>query len=424
MSVDDKAPSRTTASEDRPQDMDIARRVAEEANRLKTEFLAITSHELRTPLNGILGSLGVIQNGLCDSREEELEFVRKAYISSQHLLSVIDNLLDLEKIESGRLHASLEPISLRRLFDATQKRTSGLAKQKALALSFDIPENNDLIVRGDEARLQQILLNLVGNAIKFTVKGHVRIRAFSRPEKGHAAVSVEDSGVGIAPAQQRKLFDSFVQADGSTTRKFGGTGLGLSISRQLIERMGGTLTLFSEGEGKGTTLTLTIPLNSDSPAPTDQEGSSSPAIDAQPLALVVEDDPGIRQFVEGVLSSQGYRTVGVETADEALAALAVETPALITLDIGLPSNPNAQLRTGWNLLRVIDEWVGSHLQGPRPTVLIVSGHDAEVAMRVAEERYLCAPRVLPKPFTVQQLLAALPAVPGLTGLVVPHTERS
>jgi nitrogen-specific signal transduction histidine kinase/ActR/RegA family two-component response regulator len=386
----------------------ITAQVAEEANRLKSEFLAITSHELRTPLNAILGSLNMIQNGLCDSREEELEFVRKAYISSQHLLSVVENLLDLEKIQSGKLHAGLEPVSLKALFESVNRRTFGLAGQKGLTLSFDVPDGLDLQVRGDEARLQQILLNLVGNAIKFTMKGSVRIRAEALPEKGHAVVLVEDTGVGVPPPKQAKLFQAFVQADGSTTRKFGGTGLGLSISRQLIELMGGTLTLFSEGDEKGTRMTLTIPLFVEPILSEEREDGADPPHD-QPLALVVEDDGAIRQFLETVLIGQGYRTQGVETADEALAALAVETPALITLDIGLPSNAHAQLRTGWNLLRVIDEWMSSHMQeGPRPSVLIVSGHDGEVSRRLAEEQYFCAPQVLPKPFTVHQLIAALP----------------
>jgi CheY-like chemotaxis protein/two-component sensor histidine kinase len=386
----------------------ITAEVADEANRLKSEFLAITSHELRTPLNAILGSLSMIQNGLCDSREEELEFVRKAYISSQYLLSVVENLLDLEKIQSGKLHAGLEPVSLKALFESVNRRTLGLASQKGLTLSFDIPLGLDLQVRGDDARLQQILLNLVGNAIKFTMQGSVQIRAEALPEKGHAIVLVEDTGVGVPPAKQAKLFQAFVQADGSTTRKFGGTGLGLSISRQLIELMGGTLTLFSEGEGKGTRMTLAIPLFVEPILPEQREDGADHPHD-RPLALVVEDDGAIRQFLETVLEGQGYRTKGVETADEALAALAVETPALITVDIGLPSNAHAQLRTGWNLLRVIDEWMASHMQGgPRPSVLIVSGHDGEVSRRLTEEQYFCDPQILPKPFTVHQLIAALP----------------
>jgi CheY-like chemotaxis protein/two-component sensor histidine kinase len=395
-------------------DLQIAGQVVEEANRLKSEFLAITSHELRTPLNAILGSLSMIQNGLCDSREEELEFVRKAFISSQHLLSVIENLLDLERIQSGKLYAALEPVGLGALFEAVRLRTCGLASEKGLTLTFEIQGDSDLKVRGDEARLQQILLNLVGNAIKFTMKGDVRIRAEARPEKGHATVLVEDSGVGVARTKQAKLFHAFVQADGSTTRKFGGTGLGLSISRQLIELMGGTLILFSEGEGKGTRLTLTIPLFVESLLADDRLDASGAPDGPQPLALIVEDDPAIRGFLETVLASQGYRTLGAETADAALAALAVETPALITLDIGLPSNPHAQLRTGWNLLQVIDEWMTAHVHGPRPAVVIVSGHDGEVCRRLTEDQYLCAPQVLPKPFTVQQLLAVLPVTRSST----------
>ena len=166
--------------------------------------------------------------------------------------------------------------------------------------------------------------------------------------------------------------------------------------------------MFSEGEGKGSSLTLTVPLFVESLRTDEPVNSPGTPDGPQLLALVVEDDQAIRQFLENVLGGQGYRTLGVETADEALAALAVETPALITLDIGLPSNPHAQLRTGWNLLRVLDEWMAAHVHGSRPTVLIVSGHDGEVRQRLMEDRYLCAPQVLPKPFTVQQLLAVLP----------------
>jgi nitrogen-specific signal transduction histidine kinase/CheY-like chemotaxis protein len=401
---------RANAAERSCREDDKTTLLAEEAQRLKSEFLAITSHELRTPLNAILGSLSVIQNGLCDSREEELEFVRKAYLSSQHLLTLIDNLLDLEKIESGKLHAVLEPVALRALFEAVKARTSGLAKQKGLTILFDVAGGTDLLVRGDEARLQQILLNLVGNAIKFTMHGHITIRAEARLDKGHAAVMVQDTGVGVAAEKQAKLFQSFVQGDGSTTRKFGGTGLGLSISRQLIERMGGTLTLVSEGEGKGTTLTLTIPLYVSEPVSEEPVTVNAGSVPQTPsaLALVVEDDQSIRHFLENVLESEGYITKGVETADEALAALAIETPALITLDIGLPSSAHAQLRTGWNLLRVIDEWIANHFQGTRPAVLIISGHEGEVFRRITEERFVCAPQMLAKPFTVQQLVAALP----------------
>jgi CheY-like chemotaxis protein/anti-sigma regulatory factor (Ser/Thr protein kinase) len=276
------------------------------------------------------------------------------------------------------------------------------------------------VVRGDEVRLLQILLNLAGNAIKFTMKGEVMIRALARPEKGHAAVLVQDTGVGIAPVLQSKLFRSFVQADGSTTRKFGGAGLGLAISRKLIEQMGGTLSLCSEGAEKGTTLTLTIPLHTMSPR-TSEGPPAAPTdltpFEGRPTALVVEDDAEIRKFLGRVLGAHGYRTVGVETADEALAVLAIETPALITLDIGLPSNPHAQLRTGWNLLRVIDEWIENNRQALRPGVVIISGHDDEVRRLLMEDRFLCAPRIVSKPFTVQELLEVLPPMADLTSPV-------
>lgn len=412
---DEHVSQRVAELEARNQELEAARQAAEEANCLKSEFLANTSHELRTPLNAILGFLDLVKSGLCESREEELEFVRNAYSSSKHLLGLINNILDLDEIESGRLRTELVPVNVLNLFDDLRILTEAQAQQKGLALVFEVAGEKDLVVRADEGRLKQVLLNLIGNAIKFTFQGEVTVRALTRPEKGHAVIMIHDTGIGVAPAKQSRLFHPFVQADGSTTRKFEGTGLGLAISRKLVDLMGGTLSLYSEGEGKGTTLTLTVPLSA-TDIPLGENLSSPEAVevagptDARALALVVEDDASIRAFLESVLRRQGYRTVGVETADQALATLAVETPILITLDIGLPSNPRAQLRTGWDLLRVIDDWVANHKGNPRPVILIISGHDDEVARHVTEGRFTCDPVFLSKPFTAEQLMDVIPMV--------------
>lgn len=416
---------RTRELEARNRELEEAWQAADNANRLKSEFLANTSHELRTPLSAILGLLGLIQDGLCADRDEELEFIRQAYGSAQKLLTLINDLLDLSHLESGKLRVELAPVNVRGLFDSLREQTVPTAEQKGLALTFEIASERssgrggagsapDVVVRADEARLRQVLLNLIGNAIKFTHKGEVVVHALPRPGKGHVAIAVRDTGVGVAPERQAKLFTPFVQADGSATRKFVGTGLGLAVSRKLVELMGGTLTLLSEGEGQGTTLMLTVPFHS-----SDQAGRTgldagtkgeAAADHPGPLALVVDDDAVVRSVLERMLRLHGYRTLGRETADAALAALALEAPAVITLDIGLPSNPGAQLRTGWDLLRVIDEWATSRPEAHRPVVVIASGHDGEVARRLAEERFRCEPRMLPKPFTARQFAAIIPPV--------------
>ena len=417
---------RTRELEARNRELEEARQAADNANRLKSEFLANTSHELRTPLNAIMGLLRLVQDGLCADRREEMEFICQAHGSAQKLLTLINELLDLSNLESGKLRVDLEPVNIRGLFDSLREQTVPLAEQKGLALTFEISSEPgdglacadsmpDVVVRADEARLRQVLLNLIGNAIKFTHKGEVVMCALPRPDKGYVAIEVRDTGIGVAPERQARLFIPFVQADGSATRKFNGTGLGLAISRKLVELMGGTLRLFSEGEAKGSTLTLTMPFHSSDQA--DQAGRagqdhgtrSEAAPDHQgPLALVVDDDTVVRAVLERMLRLQGYRTMGKETADAALAVLALEAPAVITLDIGLPSNPGAQLKTGWDLLRVIDEWATCHPEAQRPVAAIASGHDGEVARRLAEELFLCEPRILPKPFTAQQFAAIIP----------------
>lgn len=423
MDLEELVRLRTRELEARNRELEEARKAADSANRLKSEFLANTSHELRTPLNAIMGLLRLVQDGLCADRKEELEVICQAHGSAQKLLTLINDLLDLSNLEAGKLRVDLDPVNIRGLFDSLREQTVPLAEQKGLALTFEIASERgdvrvgadsipDVVVRADEARLRQVLLNLIGNAIKFTHKGEVVIRALPWPDKGCVVIEVRDTGIGVASERQAKLFIPFVQADGSATRKFNGTGLGLAVSRKLVELMGGTLRLFSEGETKGATLTLTVPFHfSDQAglAGRDAVTRSKAAPDHQsPLALVVDDDMAVRSVLERMLRLQGYRTVGKETADAALAVLALEAPAVITVDIGLPSNPGAQLKTGWDLLRVIDEWATSHPEAHWPVVVIASGHDGEVARRLAEERFPCEPRILPKPFTAQQFAAIIP----------------
>lgn len=239
-------------------ELELARQVAEQANSMKSEFLANTSHELRTPLNSIMGFLQLVMSGAAESREEELEFVRTAHNSSQHLLSLINDVLDIAKIEAGRLTVQIEEVDLGGIFAEVEVMTRVQAEQKKLALRFDAPEPTLCKVTGDAQRLKQVMLNLMGNAIKFTAKGSVTVSAKAGAGNGQVIVTVKDSGVGVAPENQARLFQPFVQADSRTTRRYGGTGLGLAISRRLIEMMGGSLSLESAGEGMGTTMVLTL----------------------------------------------------------------------------------------------------------------------------------------------------------------------
>ncbi len=238
--------------------LDFARQTAEEASKLKSEFLANTSHELRTPLTGIIASLSMVLDNLCDSPEEEREFIQIAYSSSEHLHEIINSVLDIAKIEAGRMDVDLRAVDIAAMFSEVYTMTRVQADDRALKLEMRLPDDLTVRVLADPDKLRQILINLIGNSIKFTEKGAIRVQAENVGEQ--MVITVQDTGIGISADKQARLFQPFVQGDGSMTRKYGGTGLGLSISRRFAEMMGGSLTLFSEGVGKGTVLTLLLPL--------------------------------------------------------------------------------------------------------------------------------------------------------------------
>ncbi|MBF2075201.1 MAG: GAF domain-containing protein [Synechococcales cyanobacterium C42_A2020_086] len=254
-------------------DLEEARQQAEAASRLKSEFLANTSHELRTPLNGVIGFLKLILDGMADDPEEQQQFIQEAYRSAIHLLHVINDILDIAKIEAGKMQLDLNPIRLDDLLNEVENFMLHQAQQKNLGFEIRTPATRDeVILYGNYQRLLQVLLNLVGNAIKFTHEGSVTISAEVLPGKvvvqgeekpGSVKISVADTGIGVSLEKQDKLFQSFSQVDGSRTRQYGGTGLGLAISQKLVEAMGGVVNFFSMGEGLGSTVTFTVPLYQD-----------------------------------------------------------------------------------------------------------------------------------------------------------------
>ncbi len=244
-------------------EIETAWQEAKVANQLKNEFLATTSHELRTPLNGIIGSIRLILDGYCDDKKEEFEFLEKADQSARHLLAIINDVLDISKIEAGHISLDLKPLNFYQLLNEIINLQIGLIKTKNLNLNF---ENNDsnIQVYADYYKFKQVLINILGNAIKFTDLGSITLETYVTQTKDNLTnfliIKVIDTGIGIPINQQDKLFKPFVMVDGSTTRQFGGTGLGLAISKNLMEMMGGSISLFSLGQNKGTTVTLTIPL--------------------------------------------------------------------------------------------------------------------------------------------------------------------
>ncbi|MGD1922055.1 MAG: sensor histidine kinase, partial [Pleurocapsa sp.] len=231
---------------------------------------ANTSHELRTPLNGIIGFLKLLLEGMADDAEEQHEFIAEAYKSSIHLLNLINDILDIAKIEAGKMDLELTEVELDELFQNVDNLIRTQAEHKGLNFQFKYPATmTPVTLYGNYQRLLQVMLNLVGNGIKFTQEGGIVISAEINNKKvesqgielpGMVKISVADTGIGVSLEKQNKLFENFYQVDGSRTKSYGGTGLGLAISQKLVEAMGGTISFYSMGDGLGSTVTFTVPL--------------------------------------------------------------------------------------------------------------------------------------------------------------------
>ncbi|MCC5646418.1 two-component sensor histidine kinase [Nostoc sp. CHAB 5824] len=243
------------------EELEIAWKEAKTANQIKSQFLATTSHELRNPLNIIINCIRLVEDGLCDNREEEMEFLQRADETTIHLLGIINDLLDISKIEAGKLSVVTTPIDLRQILLEVINLQSVNVQQKSLQLKCEL-DPQPIPIQADAAKLKQVLINVIGNATKFTDTGSITIATEIQysSAKSQVVVAVKDTGIGIDPTQQHKLFRPFVMVNGTTTRQFEGTGLGLAISRNLIELMGGSITLESAGLYQGTTLKITLPL--------------------------------------------------------------------------------------------------------------------------------------------------------------------
>ncbi|MEB3339483.1 ATP-binding protein [Okeania sp.] len=255
--------------------LEVTSKEAQVANQLKSEFLANISHELRTPLNGIIGSLQLVRDDFCDSREEEIEYVEQANNSAIHLLGIINDILDIRKLDSGTLSLTVQDVNIINLLKETVDSFRDNFQEKSLLFNLNILPQI-IIVNADEEKLKQVFENIISNAIKFTEKGGINISIslqynelsisdnFLMSDHGQrineVLVKIQDTGIGIDLEQQDKLFQPFVMVDGTTTRKFGGNGLGLAISRRLMEIMKGDIRLYSEGINQGTTVNITMPI--------------------------------------------------------------------------------------------------------------------------------------------------------------------
>ncbi len=318
------------------------------ASQYKSEFLANMSHELRTPLNSAL----ILSKLLGDNRdgnltEEQVKFARTIHSSGSDLLNLINEILDLSKIEAGHIQVHAEPFSVEKLLADIGTLLGPVAREKGLTLNVSMADGCPPVIESDRQRLEQILKNLLSNALKFTEHGGVSVTA-SAARDGRVAFAVTDSGIGIEPEQQQRIFEAFQQADGSISRRYGGTGLGLSISQELARLLGGTIAVDSAlGKGSCFQVVVAARLVTAEPVATAAATTPVPVQQARPvslttrnngrgLILIVEDDIAFGEIVRDLVTEMGFSAHLVHNARDALAATRAELPHAIVLDIGLP----------------------------------------------------------------------------------------
>ena len=378
--------------------LEDARDAAEAANRAKSQFLANMSHEIRTPLNGVMGVAEALgRTGLKPPQREMLDLIHSSGRSLQALLS---DILDLARIESGRLEMGNEPFELAVAIRESAALYEAQAREKGLAFNLDIDLSACVWAVGDAVRLKQVLTNLVSNAVKFTAIGMVGLSAAVRRE-GTAAtlrISVEDTGIGFDAETRSRLFGRFEQADGAITRQFGGSGLGLAICRQLVEMMGGDLDCESE-PGGGSVFILTLPLQVVAAPPviepdTDQQSR----IVRRPTVLLADDHPINRKVVELILGPSDVDLTVVENGVEALEAYRGERWDLVLMDMQMPIMDGL---TATREIRLLEQRLD---QSPTPIVMLTANALPE---HVAAAREAGADRHLSKPFSAEALLEVL-----------------
>ncbi len=392
--------------------VELKARELEQASRYKSDFLANMSHELRTPLNSLLILSKLLgDNPKGNLTDDQVQYAQTINSSGNDLLVLINDILDLSKIEAGQVDVRPEPVQPERVAADLEQVFRPIANERKLDLVIELADNCPSLIDVDRQRLDQILKNLLSNALKFTEAGRIRLRVESRDE-GQIAFAVEDSGIGISEEQQREIFDAFRQADGTISRKYGGTGLGLSISRELARLLGGSISVQST-VGEGSTFTLTIPQDYDPALVAPRDEPAAPAatniLPADPvpaartetnrpvrrveddrarlgnggrILLVVEDDSSFAAIVRDLAHEMSFQCLVAATAEEAMRLAREHQPSAVVLDVGLPDQSG---------LAVLDR-LKSNVETRHIPIHVVSAADhSQTALSLGAIGYLVKP---------------------------------
>jgi len=357
--------------------LEQARDAAVSASRAKSEFLANMSHELRTPLNAIIGYAEMLMEDFEETAQSYLD-LKRIRSAGTHLLTLINDVLDISKIEADRIELSQLRFPIADLITDVDATVEPLARTNANR--FEVVGGTELgLIYGDRTRIRQVLLNLLGNAFKFTKQGRVGLEVVRVEHGQHAMIEfrVSDSGIGISEQQQQKLFRPFVQADSSTTREYGGTGLGLAISKRLAEMMGGEITITST-LGKGSTFTLRLPVEGDD----NTDILRAARRDNQPLVLLIDDSAETLDLFRRQLAKRGFAVISASTGARGVELAASTRPDAIVLDVKMPG------MSGWEVLSrlKLDEATASV-----PVIMMTVMHQQEIGQTLGAADYLLKP---------------------------------